>query len=408
MGAQQSNTLAVNDIVQEAITNVLMESSQNCSATSNNNQTMQFSDFNCGGDFNMSGINQSIQIKQNFSCAQDNNQSTDLQTKLKQELNNKLESATSGVGIGFNSSNSEAYNNIKNKILNNIDIKTMAKCMSDSMQNQSLIVEKINSKGNCNINNINQQITAELVTNCMQSNTNLVKAISELESKVSNDLKAKTEGISGFGIFGILIALALFFGMLGIYGNKIAAFIAILLILGLIGYVFYWFFLEPTKSNYCFISTNNNNNLTSIFYKSDECDNNSNNNSNNNNSNDLNTLSSNITGFNKSNILYPSETSKFCYGMSDNNISFLKKVNSKTDCTNINKIYNYPKTKYNNNISTGNLYLYTKKQPDTNQYCYGNIINKDNNRKQSMIIPYFKEGCTAMKNLGVYEGTFWA
>lgn len=413
MGAQESKTVAVNNITQEAITDVMMESSQECSQSSNNNQTMKFSDFNCGGNFNMSGINQKSEIKQNFTCAQDTNQSTDLQAKLQQELKNKLEAATSGIGIGYNSSQSEAYNNISNKIVNNINIKNTAKCMSDAMQNQSLIVEKINARGDCNINNISQQIVGDLVSNCTQSNKALAKAISEAQSKVDNEISASTKGVSGFEFFLILLGIVAMIVVAGIYGMKAVISLVIIAIIFLSPILYLYITTKPTPENYCYASTGNP--LKSVFYKSNDCTD-----VNNiypdiqNNDNNIKIIGGSITGFNKPAITTPYDmidpsqnSSKFCYGMSDNNISFLKKVKSTEKCNNIYKDYNYSKTKYDNGEPKGEVYLYTKEQPGTSKYCYGNIMNKDNDKKKSIIIQ--TDDCSTIKKLGITDVyPFWA
>jgi hypothetical protein len=219
MGATTSNAISVSNITKEALTNVIQKSSQDCKSISNNNQTMRFTNFTCGGNLDISNLNQKIEVTQNFSCAQQSQQNSELQTKLKEEIKNNLESTAKGQAIGQIDSNSIAMTDSVNNIVNNINMTQMTSCVASAIQNQNIELNGFTVTGNCNIHNISQEIIAKQVTKCLAANEAANKAIADMQSLLDNDLKSKSIGMD-LGMVFIALIIFVFLGFMVLKGGS--------------------------------------------------------------------------------------------------------------------------------------------------------------------------------------------
>ena len=202
MGAQFSKAQTETNIVNKSVTNVIMKSSQNCSANITSNQELTFSDIKTRGcNVNFNDISQEADISQNFSCAQESSQSADLQSKLKTELDAQTAAVTKGFTVGMNSSESKTLTNLKNSVVANIDVSSIANCVANIIASQKLEFGKldIDCRGandkSLNFKNIKQKITMTQVSKCIQNNPQASKAVADFENKLKISTSAKTEGI---------------------------------------------------------------------------------------------------------------------------------------------------------------------------------------------------------------------
>lgn len=198
------------NIVNEAVTNVIMSSAQNCSANNANTQELYFRDIKvkgCSVDF--SNISQDMKVTQNFSCAQDSSQNVELLNKFKSELDAKTEASLKGITTS--STKAETITNIKNKIETNINMSSVANCVANNINQQKMEFGKIDvecAKGDrVSFNNIGQKLVATQVAKCIQSN----KQVSDLSNELDNEVKAatssKNEGLTLGGSFESLASL---------------------------------------------------------------------------------------------------------------------------------------------------------------------------------------------------------
>jgi hypothetical protein len=219
MGAQSSNAKTETNIVNKAVTNILMESSQNCSATVSTSQTVSISDIKTiGCRLNVGGVSQEATISQNFSCAQDSSQNADMQAKLKTQLEASSEAATKGVTVGSNSSNAETISNLTNDVLNNVNVSNIASCVAEAVAKQEAGIARIEAdcrgmeRGDniVNVGNIAQLITLAQVSKCTQGNVQASKAITEFENAIKASSSAKTSGIEPSAISaGVTICIVI-------------------------------------------------------------------------------------------------------------------------------------------------------------------------------------------------------
>lgn len=198
------------NIVNEAVTNVIMSSAQNCSANNANTQELYFRDIKvkgCSVDF--SNISQDMKVTQNFSCAQDSSQNVELLNKFKSELDAKTKAALKGITTS--STKAETITNIKNKIETNINMSSVANCVANNINQEKMEFGKIDvecAKGDrVSFNNIGQKLVATQVAKCIQSD----KQVSDLSNELDNEVKAatssKNEGLTLGGSFGSLASL---------------------------------------------------------------------------------------------------------------------------------------------------------------------------------------------------------
>jgi hypothetical protein len=217
-----SEAKSTTNILGRAITNILIQSSQNCSASTANIQNITLKNIktvNC--DFVVRGIEQEIDSKINLTCAQDISQNTALKNQLGQEINNQIEAITKG--ITSNSSSSEAINNVKNEILTSIDMNTFSRCAIQAINRQNATVEKLEFdctiRGNVTIENIRQLIVSNNVLNCIQSNTQLNTLSNKLDTIVANEVSATSSGLGlNWGIaITILIIVCVVSSLMSVY-----------------------------------------------------------------------------------------------------------------------------------------------------------------------------------------------
>lgn len=198
MGASQSKSKSTNVIINDIVTDIIMQSSQNCTSSNNNVQNMSISDLdldNC--DFNISDISQTANVNTVFVCNQSVQNTTELANQLSTKLDNELEAKIKGLNIGLNNVETETINILKNSIKTNVDISNISSCISNQTNIQDFNIKKI--KLNCrgkkfNINNINQLIVSSLVANCIQNNSNVTQAANELDTIIKNKQSSSLEG----------------------------------------------------------------------------------------------------------------------------------------------------------------------------------------------------------------------
>jgi len=221
MGTASSKSIAISDIVNNSVTNVMMKSSSQCKMNTEAIQKMSFSDLDfVGCSVNFSNISQMADIETNFACAQDTEQNTELINEFSTELDQELEAALSGLpGAVISESETKSITKMKNDIVANIDIEQISECVASTLTEQKLEFDKI--KVDCtgaedttvNFDNIKQRLIQSNVAECIQANTQVTKSINDIQNTIDNKQKSYNTGI-GLGIAGaafLVIVLIVFF-----------------------------------------------------------------------------------------------------------------------------------------------------------------------------------------------------
>lgn len=216
MGPAISKSFSATDILNESISNVIMNSASECASNTNISQNMTIdglTNYGCPLD-----LSQEINLNANFSCMQSNDMSSELQTKLANQLDEKLSAALSGLNLGvFSKAEAESIVNIKNNILVNVDMNAISKCVANTLINQNMAIknltldcstaEKLQSFQNTGIK---QVIAANLVTKCIQANSQLAAALTELETAIAKKQEAESAGSELFPTKYIVYGLIFF------------------------------------------------------------------------------------------------------------------------------------------------------------------------------------------------------
>lgn len=212
MGAAISKSSVENDIVNSIITNIMMSSSQSCTSSLSAKQEIKIGDINAiGCTVNISGVSQVMDINQNFSCVNSTNTDSELQNKLQAELDQKLSAITKGQVFGYSNSDVRALNKLKNDVVNNVNMSSIASCVSSALSDQQVDISGITIKcrkgQSLNITSIKQELTMKQVTECINKDTKASKAINDFETKIKTVAEARAEGLDltlmGGGISGV-------------------------------------------------------------------------------------------------------------------------------------------------------------------------------------------------------------
>jgi hypothetical protein len=199
MGGSEAKASQNTDVVNDALTNIIMNSSNECSSKNANIQEIEIANLDLVGcDLNMTDISQKQTIKQNFSCLQDTSNKTDLVNRFSTELDAKVEAqAKAGVGVAI--SKTDSVTKLKNTIKNNMDISNVAQCIQENINAQKMSVGGIKMKcvpgqKGLDMSRMNQTIISENTASCYQKNEAVAAAASELNNKITVSSSSTAKG----------------------------------------------------------------------------------------------------------------------------------------------------------------------------------------------------------------------
>lgn len=201
MGANVSKSTS--SVVNEAISNVMSKNSLDCSGDAVQNVTLKLSKIKAGRDANISGIEQDATQVINLSCMQESSTQATLKTDVADEINKQLDQKISGVNFG-SANVSENITDIKNKITTNVDIENIVTCAVSAFQDLDAVFSEIQAGRDVNISNIHQVAMQTVVSKCTQKNTELVQAMNELDTLISEKTSQSVVGLDPFGMLQAL------------------------------------------------------------------------------------------------------------------------------------------------------------------------------------------------------------
>lgn len=217
MGASSSRAFSATDVVNECITNVSMNNSNSCSSTNSLGQDLSIRDITIIGDcpLNISGISQNAKLNANFTCLQDSNNSASLKNQLATQLDQKMKASLEGLNLNLSSSAEvEAYTQIRNNIVTNVDFSNLSSCVASNIAAQKMDIggfkmQCSSSGAGINISDIKQMVALTSIAECTQKNTSLVDAINNLQTIVDQKLEAENSGLSTAALMAGLLVIIL-------------------------------------------------------------------------------------------------------------------------------------------------------------------------------------------------------
>jgi transcriptional regulator with GAF, ATPase, and Fis domain len=199
MGAAQSKSSSDTNIVNSAVSNIMISSASNCSSNTGTAQEMTISDLDITGcNLNISNIAQDANVKANFKCASDTQQNNNLVNQFANQLDQQLSASLSGIPSALiSNAETETITNLKNEITNNINMSQIASCMSNNMISQKNTIGKlkvtcVNPTQSVDIKDISQKLVADFSADCIQQQ----KAVSDASSKLDTIIKQKQEAVN--------------------------------------------------------------------------------------------------------------------------------------------------------------------------------------------------------------------
>jgi hypothetical protein len=208
MGGKSESKVETN-IVNDAVTNVMMSSSQQCAATNSTSQTIKLGKIKAGKNCiaRITGVSNDATVKQDFSCMQNNSQNADLMQKISNAIDAKTEAAVKGLAVG--SASATTLTNAKNTIRNNINISNLSSCMANNLAKQKIETEGM-EVGDCcdpgpycttadrtiSQDNISNKLVSAQVAKCLQGNEQVARAATEIDNVVKASASSKNEGLT--------------------------------------------------------------------------------------------------------------------------------------------------------------------------------------------------------------------
>lgn len=207
-GANSKNST---DILNEAITNVLMQNSMNCTQAVDTTQiiTIKNIDINKCTNVNIGNIDQTANLSPNLKCAQQTQNSADIMSKISDEIKQKAESVIKNIPVA-SKTDAENIAKITNLVENNIDIVNIVNCAQQTTARQITNIEGIkvtcpDSGGTFSINGIKQNIIANGVVDCNSKNENTVKVTNDMQALIDQSAKAEIDGWDPLGFIGTIV-----------------------------------------------------------------------------------------------------------------------------------------------------------------------------------------------------------
>lgn len=215
MGAQKSKSTSISQSINNSLTKIAVEASQECASNTANIQTLNISDIktkNC--KVKISGISQDAYIVSDMSCVNDQKLATDIQNSLKEQLKQETKAVTEGLGGIFSQSETKGVKQSVKNVMNNIDTKMMSSCIKDDYNKQDFNISDLEidcsgmENGELDISNISQALMSKTITNCFNQQSNAATAVTEMEEKVEQAQDASTKGMQLSGSGGVSMSLS--------------------------------------------------------------------------------------------------------------------------------------------------------------------------------------------------------
>jgi hypothetical protein len=235
MGNNQSISNTVSQVVNKSVSDVLIQNSSSCAQNNSSVQTLDISNINVGPacQLDITNINQKSVQTPNFSCSASQNSESALSAQLASVLQQNAKAELSGIpGAINNQAISNAVSKTVNDVTNNINMSNTASCVQSNLQNQGLVIDRINEscqfpsfcgsltstspqilQNAClprvvNIGNINQSLTQAAVANCLTNNKTISEAATKISTEVKQEATAVNTGFFNLNSSSLLISAA--------------------------------------------------------------------------------------------------------------------------------------------------------------------------------------------------------
>lgn len=204
-----ANSKNSTDILNEVMTNVLMQNSMNCTQSIDTTQIIQMKNLKFSGcdTTSITDISQTANLSPNLKCAQQSSNSADLMNKIKDEIKQKAESVIKNIPVA-SETKAENITKLTDLVQTNIDIVNIVTCAQNTIARQ--IIELQNIEVNCppggkaTVSGITQSIISNAVVDCNAKNDNTVKVTNDMQAIIDQSAKAEIDGWDPLGFLGTI------------------------------------------------------------------------------------------------------------------------------------------------------------------------------------------------------------
>ena len=206
--------------INESMTNIMNEHSSECGQNTNAVQTIDLSDIHAGEGCSLNIQTKQLNLQQpNFTCLSQSDNSAKLQSAFEQDLQKRVSAKLEGI----TASSARTFDStaLVNKVLNNVRVSDVAKCVQNNMASQSTILDSITSScpsicrsggalsasqiealGNACTVRIGtvQDLTQAAVANCTSNNATIQEVSNEISTKFKSDTTSEIMGIQSWMI----------------------------------------------------------------------------------------------------------------------------------------------------------------------------------------------------------------
>ncbi len=189
MGGGGSKQSTLNDVATSIASSVLAENLQSCVTVGDAVQEICVN--GASGNVNISGNSMSLSLKINVNCQQSQQQITNIQNAITNQLSSEATQKNEALLGAFNSLAKEKNFNdtksyIKSAVSNSVTSKMVNELLNKLAAKQSICVN--DSSGNININNNKMALAMDAVASAAQSMLQ--------DTQLATDLKAKSDVVA--------------------------------------------------------------------------------------------------------------------------------------------------------------------------------------------------------------------
>lgn len=198
-----------NTTVSENIKNTMINKNTTNNFMAGTSQNFQIKGLSCGGDLNISNIQQKAVISIDFSALDESVDKTTFDTMMKAavqsavERNNDIKQEFLSTGSEVNQTTTNISTNI-NRVVSNDVYNDFKANLIKMKANQDIGIIDVAAVGTCNINDIKQDIQLDLVVKTIASKLteNFAKLVQDNQTSLKDVSKTKVESTGMFGDLG--------------------------------------------------------------------------------------------------------------------------------------------------------------------------------------------------------------
>lgn len=192
MGAQVSTQNTRVQAIKNIVADVIIQNVSSCSASSTSTQTIKIGDI--GGNLRISGVTMDNTVKLDVSCLSSAQNDASILQQISDSLKSTAEQENKGLTVGASVAVSNNMMQSITNVKNNINIANIRNSLATAVSAQLMQVGNV--AGNAVIEDVSMKMVSDTVLKSINDDTNSMKAISELATKMDQSTKVTIAGMA--------------------------------------------------------------------------------------------------------------------------------------------------------------------------------------------------------------------